>query len=278
MDKINILLVTGVVTAEHTHRTTNENLRVLLESTGRFHVRITEEFDGCTSKTLDKYDAIFLNYDGKHMPYDKEYARFCPETEKAFIDFIASGKGLVIYHSSVWLEDNLPDVYKKIWGIYCKTSTGARRCPKDDFTMRLTPGTMFSKDQPEVCSIVGDDLFAGAVIEPGANVQVVAAVFDDLESYRVPYFPPPHHPVIIPEGKLENMNGVNTNQPVFWMNQYGNGRVFGTTLGHEIETLRRIPYLTILCRGTEWAASGKVTLGPPDRSGENRLKKWPYYK
>lgn len=277
MEKLNVLLVTGVVTAEHRHRIANERLRTLLESTGRFNVRITEEFNGCSSKTLERYDVIFLNYDGKNMPYDKEYQRFCPETEQAFFDFVESGKGLVVYHSSAWLEDNLPDTYKKIWGMYLKTTAGARRNPADDLVMRIKPGTPFAAGLPEMSAIIGDDLFAGVTEEPGTNVQVIATVYDDLENYRVPYFPPPHHPVIIPGGKLENMPGVNTDQPVAWTNTFGKGRVFVITLGHEIETLRRIGYMTLLCRGTEWAATGKITLDPPDRRGDRRLRDWPYY-
>lgn len=73
------------------------------------------------------------------------------------------------------------------------------------------------------------------------------------------------------------MKGVDEDCPVAWTNRYGEGRVFCTTLGHDIDTMRRIGFLTMLVRGAEWAATGTVTLGPPDRTGENRLKGWPYY-
>ena len=36
-------------------------------------------------------------------------------------------------------------------------------------------------------------------------------------------------------------------------------------------------FMTLLCRGTEWAASGTVTIEPPDRRGDRRLRRWPYY-
>ena len=49
-----------------------------------------------------------------------------------------------------------------------------------------------------------------------------------------------------------------------------------TSIGHW-EALDRFNFITMLVRGTEWAASGKVTLGKPDRSGDNRLKLFPYY-
>ena len=98
-----------------------------------------------------------------------------------------------------------------------------------------------------------------------------------MRNYYLIHFPPPHHPVIIPEGKLENMPGVNTDQPVAWTNTYGNGRIFAISLGHDIDTLRRVGFLTLLCRGTEWAATGEVCLKAPERTGEKRLRRWPYY-
>ena len=32
-----------------------------------------------------------------------------------------------------------------------------------------------------------------------------------------------------------------------------------------------------MCRAAEWAATGKVTIEPPNLSGENRRRVWPYY-
>ena len=103
-----------------------------------------------------------------------------------------------------------------------------------------------------------------------------ASIYDDVENYRIPGFPPPHHPVEIPGGKLENMPGVNAYTPVIWTNKYGEGRVFVTSIGHW-EALDRFNFITMLVRGVEWAASGEVTLEKPDRSGDNRLKLFPYY-
>jgi type 1 glutamine amidotransferase len=73
------------------------------------------------------------------------------------------------------------------------------------------------------------------------------------------------------------MVGVNSFQPVAWTNKYGKGRVFAMTIGHDMETWRRVSYLTLLCRGVEWAATGKITIQPPDRVEENRFKKWPFF-
>jgi type 1 glutamine amidotransferase len=42
--------------------------------------------------------------------------------------------------------------------------------------------------------------------------------------------------------------------PVFWTNQFGKGRVFGTTYGHSNETFTDQVFLEILVHGIQWAA------------------------
>lgn len=42
--------------------------------------------------------------------------------------------------------------------------------------------------------------------------------------------------------------------PAAWINQYGKARVFGTTYGHSDDTWRDPNYLTLVSRGTLWAA------------------------
>lgn len=277
MKKLSVLLVTGIVTIEHKWRQINQRLLTLLESTDRFHVRVTEDFRGCTAETLENYDVVFLNYDGKETIVG-DYIRWGETAEQALIQFVKNGGGLVVYHSSVALEDTLPDELKHMWGIYLP-AVGGRRYPSDQFVMKLSEHEHpIIKGLPKETFIINDDMLAGTLMHPDAEVQVLATVFDDLETYRnAPNFPPPHQPVDIPNGDLSKMPGVNQDQPVCWINQYGKGRVFTITLGHEQETLGRVTYMTMLVRGTEWAATGAVTLDPPDRSGDRRLRPWPYY-
>jgi uncharacterized protein len=42
--------------------------------------------------------------------------------------------------------------------------------------------------------------------------------------------------------------------PVIWTNQYGQARVFGTSYGHSDEMWRDENFLTLITRGTLWAA------------------------
>lgn len=77
--------------------------------------------------------------------------------------------------------------------------------------------------------------------------------------------------------ELSELPGMDTDQPVAWIHNYGKGMVFTVSIGHGPETLRRPAFIGLLCRGTEWAASGKATVPYPDLNGEKRLRCWPYY-
>lgn len=276
MEKIKVLLVSGELTGEHNYRRMNELLRLMLESTGRFTVKITEEFNGITETTLEPYQLILLNYDGKNLPSDI-YKRWHSETESVFINSVKNGKGLMIHHSSCWLEGCLPEDYKKIWGTYLCMPESRRR-PKDNGLVQvLEPLHPIMKGLTDFY-VVGDDFFTGSYLDPNSNCTMLTGIYDALTIYEEADFPPPHHPVLIPENNLSKMRGVNQMQPLSWVNTYGDGRIFACSIGHDIDTYRRVEYLTMFVRGCEWAATGEVTINRPDRSGENRLNPWPYYQ
>ena len=195
MDKLNILLVTGLVTAEHQGRVMKEKLRDLLEATGRFNVVIVEEFRNITPEFLEPYDAILINYDGKTWP--TEHARrFGEQTEAAVYDFVAKGKGIIFYHSSIWVDPDWPDEWRKLLGGYCAMDKGCRRCPKDDhFVEVMDENHPITKDIDKKWMNVFDDLFTQVIIHPEANVHVLCSIYDDVENYKVPGFRSEEHNV-----------------------------------------------------------------------------------
>ncbi|MCB4806695.1 ThuA domain-containing protein [Tamlana sp. 62-3] len=48
-------------------------------------------------------------------------------------------------------------------------------------------------------------------------------------------------------------------EPVVMVINYGKGRVFHTPLGHDVEAFECVGFITLLKRGAEWAATGKVS-------------------
>jgi type 1 glutamine amidotransferase len=59
--------------------------------------------------------------------------------------------------------------------------------------------------------------------------------------------------------------GTKAHEPMIWTVSYGKGRVFHTPMGHDLNGMRCIGFITTLNRGTEWAATGKVSLPVPDK-------------
>ncbi len=45
---------------------------------------------------------------------------------------------------------------------------------------------------------------------------------------------------------------------------YGKGRVFHTAMGHTDYSIECVGFIVTLCRGVEWAATGKVTQNIPN--------------
>jgi type 1 glutamine amidotransferase len=65
-------------------------------------------------------------------------------------------------------------------------------------------------------------------------------------------------------------NGTGENEPIVMAITYGKGRVFHDTLGHvgatqkePIVPMASVDYIVLLQRGTEWAATGAVTIPVP---------------
>jgi len=52
-------------------------------------------------------------------------------------------------------------------------------------------------------------------------------------------------------------------EPMIWTVSYGKGRVFHTPMGHDLEAMRCVGFITTLQRGSEWAATGEVTIPIP---------------
>jgi len=53
-------------------------------------------------------------------------------------------------------------------------------------------------------------------------------------------------------------------EPMLMVIEFGKGRVFHTTLGHDTPAFENVGFITTLLRGTEWAATGNVTIPVPN--------------
>jgi cytochrome c oxidase cbb3-type subunit 3 len=87
----------------------------------------------------------------------------------------------------------------------------------------------------------GDELYA-QMRGPGRNMTVLATAHSDPSN-----------------------NGSGRDEPQLMVLSYGGGRVFHTTMGHDVSALSSVDFVVTFQRGTEWAATGSVTQAvPPD--------------
>ena len=57
----------------------------------------------------------------------------------------------------------------------------------------------------------------------------------------------------------EDKKGTGRHEPMMMVLSYGEGRIFHTPMGHDDLSMECVGFITSLQRGTEWAATGKVT-------------------
>ncbi len=282
-DVLNALILSGHMTHEHDNefrsfRTHNQWITTLLEDTGRFRVRVVEDPRGLSAEIIDKYDVVIVVFEGRDGYHDKAVG-FGAETDAALLRFVSQGKGIVWFHGSAVQEDDwgYPEEYNVMRGAKLSVATGIRPRPWGEALLRVAePGHAITEGITKPWTVTGDDILTGVQLYEGA--QVLLTTFDDLESYEnAPVWPMSHYPVAIPPEGLAGMAGINTDQPLAWINEYGAGRSFTITIGHDIDTFRRIEFIRMFPRGVEWAATGDVTLTGPDRRGDRRVLPWPYY-
>jgi type 1 glutamine amidotransferase len=245
--KTAVLIVTGQ--NGHDWRGTTPLLRKILEDTDKFEVRVAEEFRGAGPETLAPYDVVVLNYFERARPE----LRWGDRTDNAFLDFVRGGKGVVIYHFSMaafngWTE------YEKMSGGNWRPGNGHHSAPHDfvvdikDPDHPITKGLKLSFPQTK------DELYGNLRWQPAGSYHVLATAYDDHELYKASRT----------DAKApQPLEGPGAHQPMLWTVDYGKGRVFVTALGHVAENLQTPAFMTTFARGTEWAATGKVTLPIP---------------
>ena len=266
--KLRVLIVDGH-NPYHDWQTTTPLMQRILETSGRFVVDVATapipvgyrsstsappppvDNSGFRPRFAD-YDVVLGNYVGPRWP---------AETEQDFIAFVAGGHGYVAVHSA---DNAFPDwpEYNRIcglggwygrnerWGPYLyyneqgepqrdlSPGGGGHHGPQHEYLVQVRdPNHPITRGLPLLWMHTKDELY-DSLRGPAESLHVLATAYSD------PLY-----------------QGTGRHEPMLMTLNYGAGRVFHTVLGHADYSMNCGGFVTTLRRGTEWAATGEVTLG-----------------
>ena len=255
-EKLRVLIVDGQ--NNHEWQKTTPHLVQALKQSDRFvaDVATTPAAGQDMSKFRPKfagYDAVMSNYNGERWP---------KETEQAFTEYLRNGGGFVSVHAAnnafaEWPEYNEaiglggwygrtekagPYVYYKDDKLVRDDRSG--RCgghgEQHEFVVEARAEHPIIEGLPERWLHTKDELY-DTLRGPAKNMKILATAYSDPDT-----------------------GGTGRDEPMLMVLEFGDGRVFHTTLGHADYSMRCVGFITTLLRGTEWAATGKVTIDVPE--------------
>ncbi len=244
----------------HKWQLTTPVLKKALDETGLFQVDVVTAPAATGELTTFKPD--FSQYKAVVLNYDAPDDRWPADLKTAFEGSMSAGGGMVSVHAA---DNAFPGwvAYNEMIGV----GAWRGRTEKAGPLWYLTDGKLVSdpapgnagshgarvpfsvtvrnavhpitKGLPAAWMHQGDELYA-RLRGPGKNMTMLASAFSD--------------PANAGSGKEE---------AVLMVLPYGKGRVVHTTLGHDVNGMSCVGFVTILQRSTEWAATGAVTQKVP---------------
>ena len=246
--------------AYHKWQATTPVLAKQLDETGLFKVDVVTA--PAAGADLSRFAPEFTQYRVVVLNYDAPDERWPAALKTAFELFVRNGGGLVAVHAADnafpgWRAFNemigvggwrgRTELAGPFWYL-----TGGRvvsdKAPgpagshgkRVPFAVTVRePEHPITKGLPKIWMHQGDELYA-RLRGPGQNMIVLATAYSD------------------PSNK-----GSGRDEPQLMVLRYGSGRIFHTTLGHDINALSSVDFVTTFQRGTEWAATGAVTQRVP---------------
>lgn len=243
----------------HQWRQTTPVLRRQLQATGLFQVDVVTAPPA--GADYGKFQPDFTRYRAIVMNYDAPDGRWPAALQASFERYVSGGGGLVIVHAADNAFPGWP-AFNAMAGIggwrdrtarsgpywYWRdgrlvsdpspgpTGTHGARLP---FTITRRTDHPITRGLPPTWLHGADELYA-RLRGPGDHMTVLATAYSDPAN-----------------------NGTGRDEPVLMALSYRQGRVFHTTLGHDVPALESPDFALILQRGAEWAATGAVTQAVP---------------
>jgi uncharacterized protein len=202
----------------------------------------------------------FSDYDVVISNFGFNAADWPPETQDALDKFVGGGGGLVVVHAADNSFGNWKAFNKMIgiggWGgrdeksgpyVYVDDAgktvrddspgKGGAHGPQHSYQIVIRePDHPITKGLPRAWMHAKDELYQ-ELRGPADNMTILATAYAAKE-----------------------FKGSERHEPMLMTIDYEKGRVFHTAMGHADYSVECVGFITTLVRGTEWAASGEVTL------------------
>jgi len=238
----------------HKWQKTTPVLKKLLEETGLFTVDVVtspakgQDFSQFRPHFAG-YQVVVMNYNGDDWP---------AAVKKDLEDYVSGGGGLVSFHAADNAFPKWPQYNEMIgvggWGgrnehsgpyLYWQDGkivrdpapgSGGSHGPQHPFQIVVrVPDHPITKGLPEKFMHAADELYS-KLRGPAKNITVLATALAD-----------------------KAQKGTGRDEPMLMVIDYGQGRVFHTTLGHDAAQCHSVAFIATFQRGAEWAATAKVT-------------------
>ena len=220
--QIKVLLITGDDAPAHPWREISETTREILVGSGKFDVKVSEDPLILESATaLKNYDAIVFTI------YAQKLGDLPAQAQENLLNYVKGGKGFFVQHLATasfpkWEE------FGKLCGRKWIMGTSGHG-PRSVFESKIV-----DKEHPITKGLssftTDDELYAKLQGNEDIHVLVTA---DSEWSKKT--------------------------EPLIFVKNYGQGRVVHNAYGHDRKALMTPSVQKIIIRGTEWAATGKVT-------------------
>lgn len=261
VEKIKVLIIDGV--NNHNWKETTKDTKAILLKTGRFSVDVnTSPSKKSTTRDWEKWLPEFSKYQVVVSNYnDGGRSLWASKTKEAFEKYISEGGGFVSVHAADNSSSDWP-AYNKMIAI---GGWGGRRAGVSGYLLRKYEG-QWQKDSPKKGGsgghgpqtefVVTHDLPDHPIVK-GLPIEWLHAKDELYHSLRGPA-----EDVTVLGSAVSKKSHLA--EPMMMLIKYGKGTVFHTPMGHfnKLST-RCVGFQTIFARGTEYVATGKVTIGKP---------------